>query len=502
MATGTTGDMSRSSPLWNFFWRKKSDNQTKTTGRYRNRRLDGGCQAHAELLRGLYHGTREGLQFASPLTLPPIQSLVNLMGTPQPNSESELVQDYLDRIVKQYSSQFDKIHIESLLMGTAWIYPHFDKTRGLIWTMIPDEYVSDIYQDANTGLIKSIMTTESIQYKSRDWDGFNGWTCRKVEYTPEWVHTAWNVTNIEGRRVKNVTGLLPISFRNEEDETGCRGISLFSRVIRDLKDYHDIDYSVSELLGTFKAKQIQTVRDLAAWNSNNFGESHAQDGFAIADFWGMDAIVNVEGETTDYIWLPSDATASHEAALQRKFLKIIEGTGIPEILWGPLAVGNHATTQEQWQQAVMRAKAMQLQYSESYLDLMRSSVYLLALSEGRQLNLAELNSEIEIKWDDIDTNTEVAKAQIFSQTASGIVSLSSAGLITERMVYEKLKTLWMGLEMGTYEEFVRGTEDMITKQMQNKSQNYYDRLDEYDAHGGPSPITTNENPFLKDEEDK
>jgi hypothetical protein len=170
---------------------------------------------------------------------------------------------------------------------------------------------------------------------------------------------------------RNIIGALPVPFAHDTDEGEIRGHSVLSRIIRDLKDYHDIDYSRSEILTKFKPKQVQEVKDLAKWLENNGMTATDVVDFDIAE---TDLIFNLKDEeSTEYEFMPSEATAPHEMALQNKFWKIFEGSGIPEMFWGGLATGNHATADVQMQQAVTYVDQLRQQFSRPYINLYAST---------------------------------------------------------------------------------------------------------------------------------
>ena len=306
----------------------------------------GGLQANSDLLKALCEGAYKGLEFAAPLTLPPLATLVSLMGIPVPKSDDPHTQETLNGITAQMETKFGKLHRRSLLHGTAWRFPRYDREYGLVWEELPDAIVTDIIVDIAGNRIKEIFTSEQITIRREKTVNEN--VQRDRHFTPDGVAVKYNVGRYPDYTARNVAGVLPIPFANETDESEIRGHSMFSRVLHDLKDYHDIEYNVSSMLAKFTPKQIQATGSIDGWIKQNFGKDATLGTMLAADIHSRDFVLNLVGatsaESTGYAFLPSDATSAHENALRRKFLKIVEGTGVPEIFWGPLATGNHATT--------------------------------------------------------------------------------------------------------------------------------------------------------------
>jgi len=413
--------------------------------------MEGGLQANSGLLKALYEGSYQGLQFASPLLLPPLSTIVALMGAPVPKSGDPRTQEALGEITEQMSTRFCKLHRRSLLHGTAWRYPRYDMSHGLVWEEIPDAIVTDILVDVASNRVREIYTSEQITLRVRP--NTSETLQRDRRFLPDRVAVKYNIGRYPDYTARNVSGVLPVPFSNETDEAEIRGHSLFARVLRDLKDYHDIDFRVSTILAKFTPKQVQEVsgdsqKGVEAWLKNNTG-SGSIAGLKTLDIFERDLIVNIKGkESTAFVFAPSDATAAHESALRRKFLKIVEGTGIPELFWGPLATGNHATTEEQWQQAISRVEEIRAQYAEAYRALYRGSLNVLQVARAERYA-----GDVEICWNRLTATSEKTKADILRSFSSAVSGMVNSGTMTLRQLY----TLWNQMNpesgIGTLEEF-------------------------------------------------
>jgi len=408
---------------------------------------EGGLQANSEMLKALYEGTYPGLQFASPLVFPPIATIVSLMGIPVPKSDDRRTQEALDGITAQMQDRFCKLHRRSLLHGTAWRFPRYDRVYGLVWEELPDTIVADILVDIVSNRIKEIYTSEQIKVRVRE--NVSETLQRNRHFLPDRISVKYNIGRHADYTARNVANVLPVPFSNECDESEIRGHSMFSRVLRDLKDYHDIDYRVSTILAKFSPKMVQHVGNPTSWCKSNANTENVEKAFANMNIFEKDLIVNIaDKETTGFVFAPSDATNAHENALRRKFLKIVEGTGVPEIFWGPLATGNHATTEEQWQQAINRVEEIRLQYAEAYRTLYRGSLNVLQVA-----NAETYAGDVEITWNRLSSVSEKTRADILRGFGTAVSSMMNSGTMTLRQLY----TLWNQMNpesgIGTLEEF-------------------------------------------------
>lgn len=453
--------------IFSWFGGKEKETPTKTVPRRPARREQAYQEvANSEMLKGLYKGDYSGLQFASPLAYTPIATPVQLMGLPIPVSEDERTQEVLKELVNAFGTKITRNNTLALLLGTTWIFPRFDaRTLRLIWEEIPDDSISDIFIDLLSGLPTKLLTDENIALASAE--NLVTYYHRKRVFTPRDITVTWigdRPAKAEDYTSRNLLGILPINFAHEAEENGLRGTSVLGRVIRDLKDYHDIDYRVSELLTKFKVKQVQEVRDPNAWAKNNLGPSGV-DALGDFDILDNDFIINKhDEETTDFAYMPLEAIAPHEKVLERKFLKIVEGSGIPELFWGPLATGNNASTEKDMQQAIDYVERLRAETTEGYIKLFRSSLQLLGIARGEQY------AEFDVKWNKLDSVSAETRGKIFRDFAEAMGKLVDSAAITKKQMYELWMANYPDSKPGTYEEFIA---DLNTTAMLNQ----FNRLD-------------------------
>jgi len=463
---------------FSFFGRKEHDEPTRGAPRRPgNRDMTASFQSNEPMLRGMYHGNYPGLQFASPLCFTPVNLLVQFMGYPTPkaiDSADTVTQAALDYIMLTMADKVPRNHRGSFITGNSWRWPRFDsRTNSLVWEAIPDMTVQDILIDVMSENPFAILTDEMIKLSTGENQIIN--VQRKRRFEPDMVGVRWygqKPANVKDYTARNVAGMLPINFPNEADEGDVRGWSVFARIIRDLKDYHDSDYRISETLTKFRPKQKQRVKNLADWLANNGLTTETLSDLDIAN---NDFVVNIgPDEETDFDFLPEGATAALEKALERKYWKVVEGSGIPELFWGPLATGNHASTDTQLQQAVDYAIAKRKEFDNPWKALLVGSLRVLSVARG------ETYKDFSLEWNRLEAVSPAMKSKIMLEFAQTLNAFITSASCTEKQAYELWKLNFPESQPGTFEEWQEGIKKMIVHK-QALGESYFDGLDSLNA---------------------
>jgi hypothetical protein len=440
-------------------WYKGQEKATPTkqfSHRPGHRDLTGGLQANEDMLRGLYHGTWMGLQFASPLAFTPINLPVQMMGLPTPKADGddELTQRRLNEITDAMSTAIPKINRSFLLIGTAWRFPRFDsKSMTIAWEEIPDKVVQDILIDVNTGRPVSILTDEMIRLST----GENkvALVQRKRTYTRDRIDVRWygqRPAQAVDYSALNVAGGLPVAFAHDADENEVRGYSALSRIIRDLKDYHDTDFRVSQIMTRFVPKQVQTVDNPKTWRAENGLATDAEA--AAYDIAEEDLIINRLNEVTKYEFLAEAATAGHEKALERKYWKIVEGSGIPEIFWGLSLTGNHADGDNQVQKGVKHVDQIRDEVTAPYHELYAQSLRVLSVAYG------ETYKPFKMGWNELESISAETKSKILLNFAQAAAALIDKAGLTKPQLHSLWEQNFPKATPDDFKEFEAGLGEM------------------------------------------
>jgi len=366
-------------------------------------------KVNGDLTRGIYHNSYPGFKLAAALAYPPIATPVAFLGWPVVTSDT--AQDVIDEITEQFQNRFDAIHTESHVAGSYWVYPSIVAGR-LRWEEIPDDSCSDIIEDIKTGEIIEVIFIEQISYKFAENDVRT--IDRKRSFKPDRVVFSYGGA-LPTETFRNPFGIMPVPFINGE---GRRGHSDLERIIPDLKSYHDVKLNWAETLSKFRPKWIQETQDVGEWKKTNGITS-----FSDFDIGQRDFVVNLKDkETTEVVFLQG-AGEEFEKFLNLTYYNLPQGSGIPEICWGLVTTGNHASAEEQMSILVQFCKKKQNQHTDSWRRLYRYSLILKGVSAMRSIRA----DDIKTTWDELSALSEDSKSQIFDRFAKSIAALVGTG---------------------------------------------------------------------------
>jgi len=456
--------------IFSWFTSTKEANPTKQAKRTPNRiDFTDEMQCNAELTKGLWHNNYPGMKLAGALAFNPIAIPVWFMGLPIPESDNESDQELLTQITDQFSSLMKQIHIECHRDGTVWINPFFSsKDNQLHWEIIPDSSVINITRDIQTKRIVQLDVDEELTIATKK--GKNANVRRTRTFTAEKIIEVWSgdvvAAELKSKSYRNITGELPIPFANNSDATEVRGHSDYERVIYDMKDYHDIDLMQSKTLAKFNIKLNLEVADVKTYLSNN-----GYDSISDIDVANSDLFISLYGKEKIGLIEPTNAYQAYESALKRKFLKIVEGSGIPEICWGVKTTGNHASAEEQMGMLIQFVQDKREQLNNVYTRLFTASLKLLGIT-GMRTDLGT----ITITWGSLDELSAATKAEVFKNFAEGVSKLVESAGMTKAQLYRLWDNLYPEATTETLEDFIEEI-SFMAKHKQFKDESYLNAMD-------------------------
>jgi hypothetical protein len=442
-----------------FSWftpRREQEQKTKQT-RHTPKTKDwtDDLQANTALTRALYRNEYPGMKLAGALAYSPISVPVWFMGLPIVEAESETDQELVDQIANAFSRLQAVLHTYCHLDGTLWVYPKFSmKTRRIHWELIDDDAVSDIIRDIETGEIIELITHENITIKTGYGQHVNA--IRKRSFTREQVTVTWQQgeqqlpVELKEVSMRNRFGVMPVCFANNPEPNMKRGVSDYSRIISDLKNYHDLELANAEMLAKFKVKWIQETQDVDAWLSAN-----AYDDINDIDIASADIIFNLKDQESTDFKFPERAYEAYKESLKRSFRKIVQGSNVPEIAWGLKTEGNRASVEENMSILHQYVQDKQEQKNEAYLELYD---YSLRLLKATMLDNSE--NKLSISWNNLDAVSEEVRSVIFRNFAQGMAALKQNTAITKEQMYNMFKQMYPNITEETFELFKQGLSDM------------------------------------------
>ena len=438
-------------------WKRPTDrdlSKQQYTLRPAPRKMQGGLPANERALKGIYTGSNQDFALSSYLAGGMIDVPKNLVGIPgiipDEGEDDRLVKELIPLVIDEYPVMVSTM----LVQGTAWRWPRWsDKLKRLVWEAIPDSSITSLIIDLDTGEIAEIWCDEQLEYNEGEINV--AYTTRKRHITRTLITEEWKGAVNKIVRYKNPFGFMPVPLGHNCYEGEWRGNSVFGRVLRWLKASHDVAYKRDEILSEFEPKIIQMVRDPQTWIKNNtkeVGSSETQ-----FDPFGRKLFINQEGESTNFLFLPGDATAQHTAALQDNERKIIKGSGIPELFFGALATGNYASTETDRLLALEYVKGIRRELTKGTQELINQSLKILAFMRFTQ------PPEVSLKWGNLSLLSELQKAQVMGMYAQAIGSLLSGGSVSPDGAFYFTKELYPEFPAEDPEHFMAGLAEMLTQ---------------------------------------
>jgi hypothetical protein len=440
-----------------FGGKRKVETDKKHSRNITTKDSTGTVVANVALLDGVYYGTEPSLQFASPLAFTPINVPVSLVGIPTPTSDDEKTRDRLKLLIEEKADEFPVIESTKLRHGTAWRWPRYDaQNKALVWEAILDDTIEAIEFDIISGEMVAIYTHDRFTISTgRDStevrERYRKITRQRIEV--KWVGQRGGVkSTVSDASMVNPFGHLPRPFGHDCATGEWRGHSVFGRILRVMKAYHEVRLQQVQILAEFNPKLVHSVSDVGEWMKNNGYASPEQIG---ADAFGSRFFLNkFSSEKTEMVYLSSDATKPHADAQKDMIRDIVSGSGVPELFWGGLATGNAASTDTQKDLAVQYIQSLQTEDDVQYQGLFNDSLEILSFVEMTNYQPCRMG------WSKIDMMSEETKARVFGTASAGIASIvQSAGGSKDDVLFF-WKKFYPDLPEKTIEEFSAGIKAM------------------------------------------
>lgn len=412
-------------------------------------------QVNSALTKGLYHNSYPGMKLGGALAYNPIAVPVSFMGYPSVRAiDNDTLQEQLTAITEKMVDQMKDIHIQCHREGTIWIWPKYSATDGLIWEFISDDSITDIIRDLETGKVIRIEVREEITLAVGDG--------KTAKVTLERIFTKQKYSikysgevpaGIRSRDFRNPSGILPIPFSNNADGNEIRGHSDYERIVTDLKDYHDVSLSESQILAKFSPKMVQTVKDVEVFAKNN-GFADSADMFTNVELGKLDLVINTTDEKTEFEF-PERVTEGHIKKKQEIFHKIVETSGVPEIAWGLKTEGNNASAEESMTVLMNYVTDKRDQKNEAYKVLFSASLILLNIA--RVLNET---GDFVVEWNTLSALSAKTKSEIFKNFCDGLNKIMSTAGMTKKQLYDLWVLNYPQVTEESLEEFEAGLASM------------------------------------------
>jgi hypothetical protein len=426
-----------------------------------------------DLAIGLYQGSYPGLKLASALTYPIVFVPVSFMGLPIPKAKSKdpKTQEMLDAIMASATTTLQRLFLLRRIVGTSWIWPNWDAKNGRIYhELIPNASVVDIIRSIDSGEVLQIITEEQITVKVAE--NQTSVITRKRYFTATSVRVEYTgdvPANLVNRQTRNPSGIMPIPFANDVLDNSIRGQSVFGRLLSDLKNYHDTDLKWTQTLVKFNVKMVQSITAKPAdWFEQNpqFGDA---DSF---DIEKAELLMNKHGEEeTEFVFPEAAMTEAFEKKLGQNFYKIVQGSGVPEMAFGLVTTGNHASAEEQ-----MTTLANTVRDDQTQIDAPIHEYFAACLRLMAGATMTQIDPEFDHGWNDLEVVSQDTKAKIFQMFSDGVSKLAGAAAMPLETQHKLFLMTYPKATEADFEAWRTGL-DKAAKYKQFQTATYIEALD-------------------------
>jgi len=432
------------------------------------RKMKGGLAANDKLLKGIYTGANQEFALASYLSDGMIDKPKNLTGIPgvipDKGQDDSIIKEMLNPLIVD---EFPVLVETMLIQGTSWRWAVWsDKLHRLVWEAIPDSGITQIIIDIDTGEISELWIEEQIEYNKGQSNV--AYTTRTRHITRTLITESWKGGEEKSIQYKNTFGFMPVPFGHNCYEGDWRGNSVFGRVLRWMKSIHDIAYKRDEILSEFNPKMLQKVKDVPTWIANNTPPSQKGNKNYEIDPFDCKLVINQEGDETGFLFLASDAISQHTAAIKDNEIKVIKGSGVPELFFGAMVTGNGASTEVDRLLVLDYIKGIRRELTKGTQELVNQSLKILSFMRFTQ------PPQISIQWGNLSLLSETDKAQVMGTYASALVPLMNNGAISKEGAFYLTKELYPEFPAEDAEHFMSGLDETIARHSSKLGQPTFD----------------------------
>ncbi|GBR73151.1 phage portal protein [Candidatus Termititenax aidoneus] len=426
----------------NFFSKKNAVSTTEKTSHMPLRRTEAGGEAIKPEISDIFRGKSDKYNLAAGFAYPFISIPARLAGCPVVDNAKaqEILLDTSETINKT-----------SMINGTAWRWARWsDKLQQIVVEEIADAAIGSegLDCDPDTGEILAVHTCEEITTYA---DGQPLVSERKRKITRNEITIEWRGYKTEKTVTRNSFGFLPIPFAHDYWEGDWRGTSVYSRIIRLLRDNHEIRRNRDQILAQYRPKFIIKTDDYLNFKKNNTDEKGE------IKIFDNDIVVMGKDDTVEYL-IVSDVVASHTAAIEDNRKEIIMAGGMPEIFGGMLATGNYASTDAQITMGIEYVNSLRRQWTKAYGELANQIATIDAF-----VNLQSSPAPVTLTWDNLTMASEDTKARIINTYAGAISQLLTNGSVTPDGALFLTKALLPDYPADTTDDLMSGLKKTLTE---------------------------------------
>ena len=404
----------------------------------------GGVNVNHSMARDLYRNVDNKYALSAHLIRPIIDSVVSFIDTPTIRATNRRVLGALESCQKRIDSA-SIIRIAER-EGTCFVWVQLDEDGELKYVVPRPETVTNIIIDPLTKVITGYEINDVFGHKAIDGNEYQ--TTVKVLITKEFMKTVIESTDPSVKSkttlVQNVLGFIPIvRFTNDAEPWELRGHSEITVVEPTLKLYHDmlVDAANAQKQNSPKIKIL--TKSVKKFIENNFGVGMYErvlngEGLNLdsRDVYLLERDAGT-GESDDLAYVStSQATGDSKSLLEIAFMNAVEGSQVPELIFGASMGASLSSVQEQRPAFIKRIRRKQAQYAKAWKELFDMSLDILGYVAYAPYD----KSAYELDWEDPDFATDKEKADTANAFITALVKARSNGIMGDSEIHSTLVT--------------------------------------------------------------
>ena len=378
-------------------------------------------------LEQIFCGTDHNFDLAAGSYNKQILTVARLVGTP-------IIKDNLyPRIQTLLFDEATIITLRAMINGTHWVLPRLLTDGALGVEHIKDSAIGSggLRVDPDSGALMAVVLHEQIKWLDGNFLNEMYWASRRRKFTPDEMIEVWEGAKNSYETRQNTLGIMPVPFAfNSLGD--IRGTSVYSGVLRLLRDMHEIRRNRDEILASVKPKAIVGTDNWDEWTKRNM-ETNRQD--TLYDPFAARVAANKSGEKFEFLILPPGSVQDHNAALEENSKEQIVSSPLPEIFSGKMTTGNYASNEYQQQQGVQFIQSVRNEMLKAWKQLVS---HLAALDNYMSFDIEK--EPPQMTWDNLELASPLTKSQVMTNCASALSTMATGGIPVE-VCFAMLKEL-------------------------------------------------------------
>lgn len=397
-----------------------------------------------QLVRSLYRNRSQTYAFGAQLVKPIIDSNVSFIGVPTIRSLNDKTNEILNDLTSKVP--FSSVHRIAEREGTCYVWPQWDKEKGIKFVIISGDKIKTTYIEPITKEIIGYKIIDKFSYlKFGDTNPLSVEITMEVKKNEVIRTITGDDISLNGKKViRNPFGFVPIiCFINDNEPWENTGHSEIENIEPQIKLYHDVTLEAMHAQrrdGHPKAKI--TTNSPKDWVDRNYGSGTFDNlaaGRGYISLKDRDLFIcktgNISEEKENIEYIVSDhTTGDYNIVSERTFSNIVEGAQTPEIIFGANMGTSLASVREQRPSYIKKIKKKQLQYEVAWRTLIEASLKIIGFA-----NFEEFVNDLTFSWPTPDFSSDKEKAETLNTLSTSLIKMKQSHIMGDKEIHNTIK---------------------------------------------------------------